>query len=237
MAAALRIFCHLDYTWDYTLSTDMSAIASGYSASYGRTIRRLIRAFIERGDLPKNRYGNGKASIINDEDFAYELKMHLQSIGKYAKAQDIITYLSDEEVMARFDLAGPPCPRTVQRWMKILGYTWRKELKGQYVDGHERKDVIEYRNNYYIPEFTKLAQRMVTYDSVTMEATPPTLEPGEMPVIMLKHDETVVFGHDQREIRWIGGDETPQPMPKGEGPSLMYAGYVSVDGWLRSNDQ
>ncbi|KAG8731767.1 hypothetical protein FRC11_002429 [Ceratobasidium sp. 423] len=130
MAAALRIFCYPDYTWDYTLSTDMGAIATGYSAFYGRTIRRLIRAFIERGDLLKNRYGNGKGSIINDEDFAYELKMHLQSIGKYAKAQDIITYSDNEEVMARFDLAGPPCLRAAQRWMKNLGYSLGERIKG-----------------------------------------------------------------------------------------------------------
>ncbi|CAE6475038.1 unnamed protein product [Rhizoctonia solani] len=236
MAAALRLFCHSNYTWDFTFSTDTGAIASGYGASYGRTIRRLIRTFIESGDLPKNRYGNATGSIIDDEDFAYELKMHLWSVGKYAKAQDIITYVDTDEVKARFDLAGPPCLRTAQRWMKKLGYSWGKELKGQYVDGHERKDVVDYRNNYYIPEFTKLARRMTTYDSVTMEATPPVLEPGEQPVMMFKHDETVVYAHDQRDIRWIGDDETPQPMPKGEGLSLMYAGYISTDGWLRSDD-
>jgi hypothetical protein len=32
-----------------------------------------------------------------------------------------------------------------------LGYRWREEKKGQYADGHEREDVVTYRQNIFLP--------------------------------------------------------------------------------------
>ena len=31
-----------------------------------------------------------------------------------------------------------------QCWMKKKNHYWKKELKGQYMNGHERKDVVHY---------------------------------------------------------------------------------------------
>jgi hypothetical protein len=40
---------------------------------------------------------------------------------------------------------------TAQQWMKKLDYRWSYDLKGQYVDGHERDDVVTYRQNVFLP--------------------------------------------------------------------------------------
>ena len=39
---------------------------------------------------------------------------------------------------------------TAQRWMKKVDYWWTKTgLKGQYVDGHEHKDIVTYHQNIF----------------------------------------------------------------------------------------
>ena len=39
---------------------------------------------------------------------------------------------------------------TAQRWMKKLNYHWTLDLKGQYVDGHERGDIIAYWQHVFL---------------------------------------------------------------------------------------
>jgi len=35
-----------------------------------------------------------------------------------------------------------------RRWLVKLGYELKEVRKGMYVDGHEREDVVEYRNKF-----------------------------------------------------------------------------------------
>jgi len=37
---------------------------------------------------------------------------------------------------------------TANRWLKKMGYVYDKYKKGLYFDGHERSDVVEYRNKF-----------------------------------------------------------------------------------------
>ncbi|KAJ6483032.1 hypothetical protein DFH09DRAFT_950068 [Mycena vulgaris] len=48
--------------------------------------------------------------------------------------------------------------RTTQRWMKRMEYRWTAEPKGMYSDGHERDDVVEYRQNVFLPRWAELSK-------------------------------------------------------------------------------
>jgi len=50
--------------------------------------------------------------------------------------------------------------RTAQRWLIKLGWVWGRNKKG-YCDGHEREDVVEYREKIFCP-------RMKVIDSVSI---------------------------------------------------------------------
>jgi hypothetical protein len=52
----------------------------------------------DRNKLPTHEYGRSRISRIEDEYLAADIKLHLQGIGKYIQAQDIVTYLKDPEV-------------------------------------------------------------------------------------------------------------------------------------------
>ncbi|KAJ3743635.1 hypothetical protein DFH05DRAFT_1460850 [Lentinula detonsa] len=58
----------------------------------------------------------------------------------------------------------PLCTRTAQRWLNRLGWCLTVLWKGVYMDGHERPDVIEYRNKIFLLMMAKYECRMAHYE-------------------------------------------------------------------------
>ncbi|KAF8597797.1 hypothetical protein BDV93DRAFT_595830 [Ceratobasidium sp. AG-I] len=95
MAACLHLYCNTTLGWTVTYASGIAAIGAGFGSWYGKKIRRFIRSFINTDDLPGNKYGTRNASTLEDEDLATEIKEHLQTKGKYIKANDIVEYLEN----------------------------------------------------------------------------------------------------------------------------------------------
>jgi len=43
-------------------------------------------------------------------------------------------------------------------WMKKLGYRWTTIPGSQYVDGHERKDIVDYRQKTFLLRWMSLEE-------------------------------------------------------------------------------
>jgi hypothetical protein len=97
-----------------------------------------------RNDLPKNSYGTWKISMLDDEDLVQTIHLHLQSLGPWIRAQDIVDLINKSETQAQFGSKKLISLSMATRWMKHLGYRWTLSPCGQYVDGHERKDIVDY---------------------------------------------------------------------------------------------
>ncbi|QRV89382.1 DDE superfamily endonuclease [Ceratobasidium sp. AG-Ba] len=235
MAMCLRLYCSEDLNYKFTHSSEVAAIGAGYSPRYGKQLRQYIRRFIDTGDLPEHMF-SGNTSKTQDDALASDIKQHLDTKGLHAKAADIINYLAQVEIQQKFNLKNAPSLRTAQRWMNDFGYTWGNAPKGQYVDGHERDDVVHYRQFRFIPAWSRLEKRMRAYDSKTMQELSPVLNPGEREVMVWFHDESIFYANDRRLARWVHRLERAKPYAKGEGASIMVADFVSVDGWLKGND-
>jgi hypothetical protein len=70
-----------------------------------KRLRKWTRSFIEDcKNLPKNLYGCWNVSLLDDGDLAQEIHAHLQSIGKYVKAMDIVHFLDTPDVKERYRL-------------------------------------------------------------------------------------------------------------------------------------
>jgi len=54
--------------------------------------------------LPWNIYGQWNISLLEDEDLAQKIHLHLQGIGKFVKAMDIVHYLDTPEMKASLKL-------------------------------------------------------------------------------------------------------------------------------------
>ncbi|KAF7357933.1 hypothetical protein MVEN_00839800 [Mycena venus] len=144
-----------------------ASLAAAHAAQKGpwtaRRLRQWVRAFMkDPKDLPTSPYSswNRERSILEDADVANEIALHLQSLGKYVKALDIVHYIDQPDVKKRLGLKKGIHLATAQRWMKRMGYRWTKNPAGQYVDRHEQPDVVYYRQTEFIPAFTQLEHQM-----------------------------------------------------------------------------
>ncbi|THU88018.1 hypothetical protein K435DRAFT_680604 [Dendrothele bispora CBS 962.96] len=192
-------------------------------------------------DLPTTKYGKSNVSILEDEDLAADIHLHLQSLGKWISANDIVQYVATPEFQARLKTKKQISVRTAQRWMKRMDYRWKAEPKGQYSDGHEREDVVDYRQNKFLPKWRAL-------ENMTRWWKPDGSEDGNVQervfaagpdgkvVVIWHHDESIFYAHDRCKLRWVHMSETAKPMVKGEGTSLMVGHFVSPDyGWFTRN--
>ncbi|KIJ64674.1 hypothetical protein HYDPIDRAFT_90357 [Hydnomerulius pinastri MD-312] len=180
-------------------------------------------------------------SCIDDESLTADLKLHLQSIGKYVRAQDLVDYLSIPENQEHHRFRKTISLKTAQRWMKKLGYRWKKEPKGQYSDGHEREDVVYYRQNVFLPAWNHYLPRMRRWkkENLNIEDVEElaSVAVSGRKVVVWFHDESTFYAHDRRKLQWVHITEGAVPQPKGEGASLMVADFVLADyGWLHSPD-
>ncbi|KAJ7652592.1 hypothetical protein B0H17DRAFT_957824, partial [Mycena rosella] len=117
-----------------------------------RRLREWAIAFMkDDANLPTAEYGKFNGSVLEDEDLAQEIHLYLQSLGPFISAQDVVNYMSSEEVKTRLNLKHGISLRTAQQWMKQMKYRWTAEPKGMYSDGHEREDVVNYRQNVFLP--------------------------------------------------------------------------------------
>jgi hypothetical protein len=131
--------------------------ASQTSGSYATCqLCQWMKAFIQDQEaLPMNGYGH-VTTLLENEDLKQDILLHLQGIGKYVHAADLSDYMNRDDVKGNYDLKKGISLATAKRWMKLLGYRWQKTPSGQYVDGHERDDVVEYRQKVFTPAWIDL---------------------------------------------------------------------------------
>jgi hypothetical protein len=104
----------------------------GESVAKAESLRKWTRAYMaNRNDIPVNLYGKWTASMLDDGDLSKEIFEHLQSVGKYVKAADVVWYVDKPEVRAKFKLKKGISLATAKRWMGMMNYRWRKTPKGR----------------------------------------------------------------------------------------------------------
>ena len=73
-----------------------------------------------------------------------------------------------------------PPTRNAARWLNKLGYKYKECKKGVYKDGHERCDVISYRQNEFLPTLDRLKPFMVQW-KLDENGTPVMVYPQNLP--------------------------------------------------------
>jgi hypothetical protein len=186
--------------------------------------------------LPVQEYGKWNLSSLKDEDISQEIHLHLQSIGKFISAMDIVRFIDKPEMVERLNRKKTISERTARNWLNKMGYRWKREPKGQYKDGHEWEDVVTYRQNIFLPFFNSISPftRHWNSDGELANAVNPILG---CHIVVWVHDESTFYANDRRTLRWVHESESTKPYAKGEGASLMVADFVSADfGWLQGSN-
>ncbi|KAJ7085887.1 hypothetical protein C8R44DRAFT_893747 [Mycena epipterygia] len=147
-------------------SARLAAHGLGRGKHCARVLAALARQFIlTREVLDVNPYGEWNETMLADEDLANDIRLHLQSLGKEITAEKLVNYLNDLEVRVEHNIDKPVSLTTARRYLDELGYRFMSPKKGQYVDGHERPDVVYYRDNIYLPRLFDLNKRVFIFDN------------------------------------------------------------------------
>lgn len=110
-----------------------------------------------------------------------------------------VAFTADEGVRAQWGMNSPPIHlATAVVWLHDkLGYKWSKKHRGMFVDGHERTDVVDDRQNRVVPAFIEFNKRSSQLGGDNMEVeTQPQLGPRVKPTLLCFHDESTFYAHD-----------------------------------------
>jgi len=216
-------------------SACQTAIGMGRGRHYAWQLCELNCGFLaDQKVLPINPYGDWNESLLVDENLVNEISIYLLSLGNEITAKNLMDFLHHAEVKERYGIDRDISHKTACRYLQALGYRYQSTPKGQYVDGHQREDVVIYRKHVLLLKWKKIMWRMAVWDKDLKEHLPS----GEgKRIIAWFHDESVFYAHDCRRKGWYHKDASAKPYAKGEGASLMIADFVSADfGWLVSSD-
>jgi len=96
----------LSYSWrECSLLVVKTA---GHGVYHARNIRTWIRQYLTTQKLPLHHYGTFHSSILEDEDLAQDIQLHLTEIAKkgYIRAQDVVDYVATPDVQERLGTRG-----------------------------------------------------------------------------------------------------------------------------------
>lgn len=163
---AMLVFLRTYVLYDGFGWKEASMFAAATVAGRGTHLAQNIRSWTQKHlrdhqCLPVNLYGAWKKSIISDEDFSLEIQLHLQNLQKeHITPTDVQEYLNLPNVLSRLGRTKPVTLQTARKWLNGMGYRYGKVRQGMYVDGHERDDVVFYRQHIFLPLWLKLEKRM-----------------------------------------------------------------------------
>jgi len=108
-----------------------------------------------------------------------------------------------------------------------------------YFDGHDRPDVLKYRNEIFLPKMAALQHRLIRYvvgdiDTVLVDSQQNFVE---CIVVLVAHDEMASQSNNTHNKSWVLGDEH-QLQKKGPGHGLHQSDVIcSTVGWLKEGSQ
>jgi hypothetical protein len=123
--------------------------------------------------------------------------------------------------------------------MVRLGFTVFEHRKSYFVDGHQREDVLKYRQEYYLPKLAELSKRIIHTEPTKEEQQHfLSLSTDQRPIVFVNHDESVFYTKDEQQRSWhcVG---MPKPLKqKSTGAGMMVSAFINEiqAGVLRVDD-
>ena len=144
----------LGYAGKWREASLVVAKSQSHSVARARSIRRWVLHFLQTDELPHAKQNGTRPAILQDENISHELQAALKENLKHGsiKATDLVDVVASPRIQEHFKNAGIDRPkiseRTAHRWLAALGWEYGKQKNGMFIDGHEREDVVLYRDAF-----------------------------------------------------------------------------------------
>jgi len=154
-------------------SACQTAIGMGRGRHCARRLCELNRAYLTNQKvLPINPYSDWNESLLVEDNIVNEINIYLLSLGNEITATKLADFLHRPEIKEKYGIERDISHKTACRYLQALGYRYQSTPKGQYVDGHEREDVVTYRKEVFLPKWKKFMDHMATWDKDLKEHLP-----------------------------------------------------------------
>ena len=180
---------------------------------FARRVRALARHYQIFEKLPVEKRGGAEnsRSWLHNELVQTQTRnwLTLQKTGDVTPRK--ICHALNDTIFPEMNIAlkNPISERTARRWLIKLG--WRRTVvrKGVYMDGHEREDVVKYRNQVFLPAIAQFESRMAKHEGQELKKIMPELQEGEKRIIIQYHDESCFHANDEARNLWLREGEQP----------------------------
>ncbi|CAG8466374.1 16873_t:CDS:2 [Dentiscutata erythropus] len=147
------------------------ADAAGKEVYHARCIRSWAHEYVMAHQIPYSCRGHHTKtwSFLWDEDILLQIKSYVQE-NKWNITPYMIMSQINEVLLPGLGFAPPPTIslNTAKNYLKELGYVYERVKKGVYIDGHEREDVVAYRE-IFLQRISELEYRMSIFSGDNME--------------------------------------------------------------------
>jgi hypothetical protein len=242
MVATLNLYLDPELTYSWCDASLIAAKASGHGVTYAQNSHTWLHHYLHSGKLPMHCYGNYNKLILDDEDFAQDIQLHLTEIAKkeYIRAQDIVDYVVTPEVQAKLGTKAQGIHlRTARQWLHKLRWRYSRKQNSMYIEGHEREDVIKYQEEF-VACWKDYKKPFFIYDNNGEVLLKPVGFPvpqiSRFRLILVTYDESTFYKTDQCKTKWTHAMQKPQPEKKGEGQYIMVLAFLTSEWGLLRNE-
>ena len=174
-------------------------------------------------------------SLLDDPDIAAELRAYIRSNKWAMNPQKLADFsknrlIPDEAAKYVHDLIDHEMPHglkqymelelfphihlkvgkgvsvaTARRWLRREGFQYTTYKKGLYFDGHDRPDVLQYRQQIFLPKMKEYERYLVRYvvGNVELEQDIRPANFVERRIVLCAHDEMTVQSNDATQKSWV----------------------------------
>ena len=103
------------------------------------------------------------------------------------------------------------------------------------MDGHDRSNVVRYRQEVFSPAFNEIRPFLVTWGEEGHMIMPQNHPPGQRPLVVVTHDESTFSANDGSWRLWMENGKPPL-RPKAGGKGLMISDFLTPGGRLAMSD-
>jgi hypothetical protein len=129
---------------------------------------------------------------------------------------------------------------TARRWLQKEGFWYISYKKGLYFDGHDRPDVVKYRQEEFLPIMKFHARRLIWFVIGDVDKEDLSILPEnyvERRLVLCVHDEMTAQAHNSPVKSWVFEDQHSL-RKKGAGRGIHQSNIIcSTVGWLKDASQ
>ena len=203
-----------------------------------KAIRCWANEFLDFGFISEHQQGKNakRESILSDETIEQQIREWITNHKvEQRNIPDLLKFVNMTIIPEELGIPGTISHTTLWRFMHEWGYVYHKNNKDIYYDGHDRADVIKYRQAW-AKRMMQYRERMETYKSDAVETViePALLASAQKKLVLVTHNESTFYANDGKQTLWLQEGETVL-RNKSPGQSIMISEFqCPCHGTMRS---